>query len=364
MARILAMYLPQYHPISENDKWWGPGFTEWVNVAQARPLFLGHQQPHIPADLGFYDLRIPEVREAQAELAREAGIEGFCYWHYWLGNGKQLLERPFNEVVGSGKPDFPFCLGWANHSWYKKRWSYDKNKDELLIAQTYHGEEDHIAHFYSLLEAFQDKRYIRVDDKLFFLIYLPLDIPNISEFLLLWRKLAKENGLNDFYFVGETFSKTENRDGTLKMLGFDAIYSGNIMRIHVINSILNKIIKRSIANIFKCGIIYKYSNAMKYFNTEDEKNIDRIPGLYASYDHSPRSNYRGYILRGFTPELFYKHVVNALKLVKDKPKENQIFLLQSWNEWGEGNYLEPDRKYGKGYIQALRKAIDELYNNK
>lgn len=359
MARVIALYLPQYHPIPENDEWWGPGFTEWVNVAQARPLFRGHKQPHIPADLGFYDLRNPEIREAQAKLAQDAGIEGFCYWHYWFGNGKQLLESPFNEVVESGKPDFPFCLGWANHSWYKKMWGRDQSKDKIIIEITYPGEEDHIAHFYSLLKAFKDDRYIKVNGKLFFLIYKPLEIPNVSEFLLLWRRLAKENGISDFYFVGETYSEEKSRDEILK-LGFDAIYSANMMRVHNRNFILFKVIKRVIGNIFRRGVIYKYSNAMKYFNTEEAKDIDRVPGIYANWDHSPRSNYKCYILSGYTPELFYKHVVEALDYAKEKPKENQVFLLQSWNEWGEGNYLEPDREYGKEILYAIKKAINRF----
>ena len=144
--RIIALYLPQYHPIPENDEWWGKGFTEWTNVAKAKPLFYGHYQPHIPADLGFYDLRLPEVREQQAQLAREAGIEGFCYYHYWFGNGKQLLERPFNEVLQSGKPDFPFCLCWANHDWTNKTWIKEKStKRDSMIMKMEYSFEDHIA---------------------------------------------------------------------------------------------------------------------------------------------------------------------------------------------------------------------------
>lgn len=140
-AHVIAYYLPQYHPIPENDEWWGKGFTEWTNVAKAKPMFRGHYQPIVPADLGFYDLRVPEVREEQARLAQEAGIDAFCYWHYWFGNGKQLLERPLNEVVASGKPDFPFCIGWANHSWMKKSWNNQVSRfcQDLLIEQEYPG---------------------------------------------------------------------------------------------------------------------------------------------------------------------------------------------------------------------------------
>ena len=153
-ARVLALYLPQFHPIPENDEWWGKGFTEWTNVGKAKPLFPGHYQPRVPAELGYYDLRVPETREAQAQMAREAGVEGFVYWHYWFGNGKRLLERPFNEVLASGKPDFPFALAWANESWSGTLHGLIKGK--MLIEQTY-SEEDYIAHFNALLPAFKDK---------------------------------------------------------------------------------------------------------------------------------------------------------------------------------------------------------------
>lgn len=164
-VKIIAYYLPQFHPCKQNNEWWGKGFTEWTNVAKAKPLFKGHYQPKIPSDLGFYDLRLPEVREEQVQLAREAGVYGFCYWHYWFGNGKRLLERPFEEVLESGKPDFPFCLGWANHSWYAKLWDKDTRKDKLLIEQKYLGKEDYVAHFMYALKAFKDKRYIKDGDK-------------------------------------------------------------------------------------------------------------------------------------------------------------------------------------------------------
>ena len=167
-ARVIAFYLPQYHPIPENDMFWGKGFTEWTNVGKAKPLFKGHYQPKVPADLGYYDLRLPEVREEQVNLAKYAGIEGFCYWHYWFGSGKELLERPFNEVVNSGHPNFPFCLGWANHTWSTKTWSASNSqfKETVIMEQTYPGEEDYKLHFNTYLKAFKDSRYIRVDGKL------------------------------------------------------------------------------------------------------------------------------------------------------------------------------------------------------
>ena len=177
-SRIIALYLPQFHPIPENDKWWGKGFTEWTNVRNAVPLCKGHLQPRVPADLGYYDLRDPEIREKQAELARKAGIEGFCYYHYWFGEGRQLLERPFEEVLKSGKPDFPFCLCWANHNWTNKSWKKSKSfaADGMIMEMRY-SMEDHIKHFYYLLSAFKDPRYIKVDGKPLFAVWAPHDIP-------------------------------------------------------------------------------------------------------------------------------------------------------------------------------------------
>jgi hypothetical protein len=218
--RIIAFYLPQFHPIPENDEWWGKGFTEWTNVGKAKPLFPGHYQPRVPADLGYYDLRVPEIREAQALMARDAGIEGFCYWHYWFGNGKQLLERPFNEVLQSGKPDFPFCLAWANEDW--KGFDHGLTNRNMLIEQLYPGIDDYIEHFYSVLPAFKDKRYIRVNDKPLFMIYKPLVNHHVPIFIETWRRLAKENGVSDIYFVGQCTDRN-SIDLLFEQIDLDAV---------------------------------------------------------------------------------------------------------------------------------------------
>jgi hypothetical protein len=188
--RPIAIYLPQFHPVPENDLWWGKGFTEWTNVAKAKPLFDGHYQPHLPADLGFYDLRLAEVREEQAAMAKKYGIEGFCYYHYWF-NGKRILERPFNEVLSSGKPDFPFMLCWANENWTKV---WDGGENNILLEQKY-SDEDDISHIKSLIPAFKDERYIKVDGKPVFAIYRSANIPDVKRTLETWRKEAKKEGL-------------------------------------------------------------------------------------------------------------------------------------------------------------------------
>ena len=356
MSRIIAFYLPQFHPIKENNEWWGSGFTEWVNVAKARPLYKGHKEPHIPTDLGFYDLRVPEVREEQAKLAREAGIEGFCYWHYWFA-GRRLLERPFNEVLASGKPDFPFCLAWANHSWYKKLWDPNApEKDKLLIEQTYPGVEDYVNHFNELLPAFKDDRYIRVNGKLFFVIYDALHFDDIKTFINTWRKLAKENALNDFYFVA-TDADSRNKDIILSK-GLDAIYNNDTFNVHHHLSKWKKGLLYFQRNYLKRPTVFDYKDAIKHMVIDDCKNKGVIPMIVPNWDHSPRSGANAIILKNSTPDLFQQISERAIEIVKQKPEEEQIIILKSWNEWGEGNYMEPDMEFGHGYIEALRKAIE------
>ena len=357
MPRFIAFYLPQYHPVPENNEWWGAGFTEWTNVARARPLFRGHVQPHIPADLGFYDLRLPETREAQAELAREAGIEGFMYWHYWFGEGRRLLERPFNEVVSSGKPDFPFCLAWANHSWYKKTWDpKSKGKDVLLIEQKYPGEKDYTDHFYALLDAFKDHRYIRVNGKLLFGIFSPTTFDDITTFVKTWRRLAQENGLNDFYFIAQD---AESRDKLkIRQMGIDAVYNNNFTTHHNL-PYYKKVWLAFRRKYLHHPTVFEYKDVVKDMIYEDCRNRDAIPTIEPNWDHSPRSGYNAIIYHNPDPKYFYEAACKAIDIVKDKPKEEQIIMIKSWNEWGEGNYMEPDLQYGKGYIQALAKAIQD-----
>ena len=359
--RFIAFYLPQFHPIEENNLWWGPGFTEWTNVAKARPLFRGHRQPHIPADLGFYDLRIPEVREAQAQLAREAGIEGFCYWHYWFGNGRKIMEKPFQQVLETKKPDFPFCLAWANHSWYKKLWDPKaKWKDTLLVEQTYPNEDDFIAHFYYLLPAFKDERYIKVNGKIYFIIYDP-KFPQVSQFIKVWRRLAEENGLKGFYFVGTDYDSRDKEKILAK--GFDAIYNADIINIHHHLNLFQKIFLAIKREIFHMPTVFRYKDAINYMVTEDCKNIEVIPTIGANWDHTPRSGGKGMVLHDSNPKYFKKVAQKAIDIVKEKPVEEQIVMIKSWNEWGEGNYMEPDLEYGHGYINALKEAIQESSDN-
>lgn len=353
--RAIAFYLPQFHPTKENDEWWGKGFTEWTSVAKARPLFRGHEQPHIPADLGFYDLRMPEARKAQAELAKDAGIEGFCYWHYWFGNGRRLLDRPFKEVLESGKPDFPFCLAWANHSWKKKLWNSNGIGDEMLMEQNYPGDDDIVEHFYSVLPAFKDKRYICINGKPLFMIFDPLDYSDVSKFINIWRDLAAENGLKGICFVGQ--GQIEMRDRVLN-LGFDYFNYVSVRQVIRRHSFQNLLVRLK-SRIFQIPKVVEYKEAMKYWVCKEASKVDTMPMIIPNWDHTPRSGIKGLVLKGSTPKLFEKHVCQIMSLIVDKPKEERIVFVKSWNEWGEGNYLEPDLKYGTKYLEVLKKQIKE-----
>ncbi len=354
-ARVIAFYLPQFHPIPENDEWWGKGFTEWANVGKAKPLFKGHYQPRVPADLGYYDLRVPETRKAQADMAREHGVEGFCYWHYWFGNGKRLIERPFNEVFASGEPDFPFCLAWANESW--KGFAHGLKNRNLLLEQLYPGVEDYTAHFNEILPVFKDKRYLTVDGKPIFMIYKPIADPEVKVFIETWRRLAVENGLEGIYFVGHKNDSTiSNAD--IMASGVDAL---NIVRMNDF-FLQRSFVQKATAyfnKIFRSmPLIYSYKEMSKYFINEEDRKGNIYPSIIPGWDHTPRSGHEGLVIHDSTPTLFEKHVNKAIDIIKDKEPEHKIIFIKSWNEWAEGNYMEPDRRWGMKYLRTLKKCIE------
>lgn len=355
--KIIAFYLPQFYPFKENNEWWGTGFTEWTNVGKAKPLFRGHYQPRVPADLGYYDLRVREVREQQAQMAKEAGIEGFCYWHYWFDHHRQMMDDVFNEVLDTKTPDFPFCLGWANHSWFAKTWNKDV-PDKLLCEQKYLGTEDYEAHFQYALKAFNDERYIKVDGNPLFYIFDPLGLPN--DFITYWNKKAKENGFEKIYFIARLLNTKDEK--TLLEKGFDALVPERMGEAYAHNPLWKRVVFRFF-RLFssKPKFCFNYEYAAKYFVKDSDKREHIIPQMIPQWDHSPRSAKRGTILHQCNPKKFAKHAIEVLDVVKDK--KNQLIFLKSWNEWAEGNYMEPDLKYGKGYITELRKVLDDSTSN-
>ncbi|MBR3979881.1 MAG: glycoside hydrolase family 99-like domain-containing protein [Bacteroidales bacterium] len=357
--RLIAFYLPQFYPTPENDEWWGKGFTEWTNVGRAKPLFKGHYQPRVPADLGYYDLRIPEIRIQQAELAKEAGIEGFCYWHYWFA-GQRLLDKVFYEVVETGVPDFPFCLCWANHSWKAKTWDH-KIPDKMLKEQTYPGMEDYKNHFYAMLPAFKDSRYIKIGGKLLFGIFAPLDIPDFVVFKEYWNRLANENGLEGFHFFA--YNPKPVKTPEIQKKNFDSVVEDAYSEAIVNRS--NKIVyffKMFSKYVLRRPLITKYSRYVKYClqSVSLEENI--FPCILPNYDHTPRSGRKGLLLHNSTPELWghlLKGVIKNRQNVNFKKEDSNLIFIKSWNEWGEGNYMEPDLKYGKKYIIKTRQSIEK-----
>lgn len=362
IKEVIAFYLPQYHPTAHNNEWWGKGFTEWTNVGKAKKLYPGHYQPKVPSELGYYDLRLPEVRKAQAELAKEAGITGFCYYHYWFSEGHEELDLPFKEVVKLKEPNFPFCLCWANESWFSKFWNNDGTvKKKILAEQKYLGEKDNEAHFYSLLEAFRDERYIKVEGKNLFMIYQPLSFDGFKEFKDQWNQLAKKNGLPEFYFIAQTL-EADKIDAILNM-GFDGVnHCHRLDFAFQYDSFLKfvwhgmNVLKR----LFKFPYIIPYKYAIKKAVREEDYLENVYPTMMPNWDHTPRSINGGSVLHNSTPDLFKKHATSILETTANKSEEHKIVFVKSWNEWGEGNYMEPDLKFGKGYIKALKQAIDEL----
>ena len=356
--RIIAFYLPQYYPTPINNKYYGEGFTEWTNVGKARKLFAGHDQPRVPADLGYYDLRLPEVRKAQAELAKEAGIEGFCYYHYWFSNKHTELDMPLNEILRMQEPDFPFCLCWANQSWYSKFWNKDAECVPKLIAeQQYDSQEGIEEHFYALLKAFQDPRYIKVNGKLLFMIYRPLEFPDVQNFMDQWQQLAQKNNLPGFHFAGQADNDQKARD--ILNLGFDGV---NILRKNAFQKRPFWKIVKLFHKIRRVPFHADYRKIFPYFfqdNGLEATDSQCYPSLIPNWDHSPRSGKRGSVFTHSDPESFKKHALHVFNGCAHKDPENNLVFLKSWNEWGEGNYMEPDLHYGKGFIHALRDAADQ-----
>lgn len=356
--RAVAFYLPQFHPIPENDEWWGKGFTEWTNVAKAKRMFPGHYQPHVPADLGFYDLRVPEVRQQQADLARAYGIEGFCYWHYWFGDGRRILDRPFAEVLASGQPDFGFCLGWANQSW-TGIWHGAPNR--MLIEQKYPGAADHERHFYEMLPAFKDHRYICVEDKPLFVVYAPRELPHPNEFIAMWNFLASKNGLPGFFFVAHGHDMRDaGFDAFVHNLPFTSMPSRGLGKVKsIVNGVLRRVTGKTLQDwgVDRRPQIRRYSDFVDRFEKTPLCQRE-LPLLIPNWDNTPRSGRRGVCLVGSTPALFERMCRAALDKMNGCANPTQrIVFLKAWNEWAEGNHLEPDLRHGLAYLEALRRGL-------
>jgi glycosyltransferase involved in cell wall biosynthesis len=342
-ARLVAFYLPQFHPIPENDRWWGEGFTEWTNVVKAEPLFPSHYQPHMPADLGFYDLRLPEIRAAQAEMAEAYGIHGFCYYHYWF-HGKRLLEKPFDEVLRSGDPEFPFCLCWANEPW-SRRW--DGRPHDVLQHQSYSTADD-VEHIHHLLPALADPRAIKVDGKPVFIIYQARDLPDPARTVDIWRGEVDRAGLPGLYLMTVETGWDAGWDAT--QLGFDAKILFN-PQFSILDHVPTLFVGPETMRV------YDYETAWRALAEAARPAYRHYQTVCARWDNTPRQGANGVVLHRSTPEAYGEWLARSISNVIAEPEDHRLVFLNAWNEWAEGAHLEPDQLYGRGYLEATRRAL-------
>jgi lipopolysaccharide biosynthesis protein len=363
--KLLAFYLPQFHPVKENNDWWGAGFTEWTNVAQTLPRFSGHNQPQIPADLGFYDLRLPETRQEQVILAKKYGIEGFCYYHYWF-NGKQILERPLQDVIKLKQPDFPFCICWANENWTR---AWDGLDRQVLMHQKYSSRESR-DHFEELIKMFQDDRYITIDNRPLLLIYRPDNIPSPLDYFNDWRAWAVESGLSGLYICAVNSGSVNYSDEELLSFGFDAIVDFQPNRdyfpkpgglkawsYYVAKKYLPDMIYQKLKLSASANNIIDYN---KIVGIQKERqwpsSYRKFPSVFPSWDNSARRR-TATIIQNNDPDVYREWLADAICKVNSYPESEQIVFINAWNEWAEGCHLEPDTKHGHAFLKATKSAL-------
>ena len=376
--KIIAFYLPQFHNIPENDEWWGDGFTEWVNVKAAKPLFEGHQQPKVPLNDNYYNLLDDNVKIWQAKIAKEHGVYGFCYYHYWF-SGKMLLEKPMEQMLKNKAVDIPFCISWANETW-TKAWVNDEKK--VLIVQKYGEKDEWKQHFDYLLPFFKDDRYIKENNKPLFIIYRPEVVECLNEMLDYWNQLAIENGFDGMCFAYQTINMDITNGSDTSRFDYDIEFQPSYARFDMSNqksklAVLKKI-RRNVAKWFekKFGIdLLRYTSPMMARKLLHTNGIDYseawetilarkpisnkcIPGAFAAWDNTPRHKERGWVYTNNTPEIFEKYLEKQIVRARDVYHKDMIFMY-AWNEWAEGGYLEPDEEHGYAYLDAIRTALEK-----
>jgi lipopolysaccharide biosynthesis protein len=355
--RPIAIYLPQFHPTQENDTWWGKGFTEWTNVTKAKPRFLDHYQPHLPSDLGFYDLRLSEAREEQAKLAQEYGIEGFCYYHYWF-NGRRILEKPLDGVLNSDKPDFPFCICWANENW-TRRW--DGQDADVLLEQSYNHDDDREHIRYLCESVFSDQRYITVDGKPVFIIYRADLFPNMAKTIEIWREEALSMGFTGLYIA---YMQSFNQRFDPKEYGFDAAIEfqpdfskspkKNKFWFKKLFGLLN-----SNKDAFFHDRIFLYKDVIENMMAKTKPNYKCFPSAYPMWDNSARRKSDAYIVHESTPELYGDWLQHIVSNFKPYSADENFIFINAWNEWAEGNHLEPCQKWGRKYLEVTKDKLSK-----
>lgn len=366
-SKLLSIYLPQFHTIPENDEWWGEGFTEWTNVKRGHPFYPGHYQPREPLHNDYYDLSDIRVLERHTRQARKAGIHGFCFYHYYF-QGRTLLELPIEDYRDKSKEQFPYCLIWANQSW-ARTWYRANIGKKVLLQQEYGKKEDWEKQFYYLLPFFQDNRYIKIDNKPVYIIYLPQDIPSKRRMFELWQKMAKENGFDGIYLIAMSTGAGKDRSRSLydAFMEFEplcTILSDHSWRNYLQNWKAEHI---NMMRPGKCDVrnwiwsknTFSYRYLCKCIEKKTEKlDLQTFPGVFAGWDNSSRKDEEGIIITGSTPQKFQEHLHRVLSMADKQGKE--FVFLNAWNEWSEGAYIEPDEKYGWGYLKAVKRATRQI----
>jgi glycosyltransferase involved in cell wall biosynthesis len=350
---LIAFHLPQYHPIPENDEWWGEGFTDWTNVKRATPLFEGHYQPHVPADLGYYDLREESVRLEQAKLASQYGIGGFCYYHYWF-NGRRLLEQPVDAILASGKPDFPFCLCWANENW-TRRW--DGAEHQVLMQQDYSDEDDR-DHIRSLIPVFQDPRYIRFEGKPIFLVYRTGDMPDPARTTAIWREEARAAGIGELYLCHvESLEKKDAAE-----IGFDAAveFAPDWKNKGPLIDGERAVQAGISAELLKTNYLHEYSALVNEMQVKEAPDYTWFRCVTPSWDNTARRKTGANVFIDANPRAFRGWLESALADTQTRfGGQESLLFINAWNEWAEGCHLEPDEQFGRGNLEAVRDALKE-----
>jgi lipopolysaccharide biosynthesis protein len=345
--RTVAFYLPQFHPFAENDAWWGNGFTDWTNVTKAKPQYIGHHQPRLPDELGFYDLRLPEVMREQISLAKQYGLYGFCFHHYWFG-GKRLMELPVKNFLADPSLDIKFCLCWANENW-SRRW--DGSEAEILIAQR-HSPQDDVAFLDDIVRAMKDPRYIRIDDRPLLVVYRVSLLPNAKETAVRWRARAKEHGLSGLFLVAaRSFDIDDPRP-----FGFDAAveFPPHRVRVRRVDSDVE------VVNSKFLGKIFDYSDLAEKYSRINEKAYTSFKTVTPSWDNEARKPGSGQIYHGASPASYARWLRAAAIATMSQRDEERFLFINAWNEWAEGAYLEPDRTYGYAFLQATSDVLREF----
>ena len=373
--KIIPLYLPQFHTIPENDEWWGKGFTEWVNVREAKPLFEGHNQPRVPLNNNYYDLSDIETLKWQCRIAKEYGIYGFCMYHYWF-NGHLLLEKPMEMLLAHPEIDIKYCISWANHDW-TDAWKASNRQPKVLIAHNFDDEKDWVDHFNYLLPFFKDPRYMTENNKPLMVIYIPNIIRKLKKMLDVWSQMARDNGFDGLTFIYQSAASSfdnswdhslfdygvemnpgyvglANRQKNSSFFPKLMKYSHEIKRfLHIRRSLLPQ---KKITEVSKADYDYTWQRILELRPISNTPKM--IPCAFTDWDNTPRHKERGYLFQGVSPDKFKSYFKQLIDNTKKFYDTDMIFVF-AWNEWAEGGYLEPDEKNGFAFLEAIKECLSE-----